>query len=195
MILFASEYHAARGPYTHLPCGWLCPGILWYSSCANMLWSRRQCSRISRHWVPEDRLCPLVKLFRWGRGGCTTGSSMSTVGAISEILAPCSGTRHSHAFFLLICKSVLEWLACWVGVGLSMWYFADRCNFILCLSWPGIRQLLARSKLLGWVAHQANHSCRAHSSLLTRIHPDSETEQVLNYWQHTMQTNPDVHGI
>lgn len=38
---------------------------------------------------------------------------------------------------LLICKSALGWLACRVGVGVPVWYFADKCNFIRCckLAW------------------------------------------------------------
>lgn len=137
--------HAARGPYAHLPCGsgshhgWLCPGTVWYSSCANLMTlSWRQHGWVSQHWVPGERPCPLARLFQWGWDGCTAaGSGMSTVGAVLEIPALCSRARHRHASCLLICKSALGWLAYWVGVGVSVWYFADSCNFILCCKLAG----------------------------------------------------------
>lgn len=97
--------HAARGLYAHLPCGrgshhgQLCPGTVWYRSCANMLtWSWRQHGQVSQHWGPGDRPCPSVRLFRWGWGGCTaTGSGVSTVGAVLEMPALRSRTWHRHA--------------------------------------------------------------------------------------------------
>lgn len=195
--------YAARGPYAHLPCGsgshhgWLCSGTVWYSSCADLMTlSWRQHGWVSQPWVPGERPCPLARLFQWGWDDCTAaGSGSSTVGAVLEIPALCSSTWHRHASCLLICKSALGWLAYWVRVGVSVWYFADSCNFILCCELVGISQLQARSKLLGWIVHHANHSYTAPCSLLAWIHPDWETAWVLTYQQNTMQTNPDVRGI
>lgn len=138
--IFLRVPHAARGPYAHQSCGrashrgQLCRGTMLYSSCDNMLtWFWRQRGQVSQNWAPGDRPCSSVRLFRCGWGGCTAaGSSMSTVDAILGVPAPPSRTWHRHAFCLLICKAALGWLACWVGVGVPVWYFADRCNFILC---------------------------------------------------------------
>lgn len=74
-------------------------GTVWYSSCAHMQpWSWRPHGRVGQRWVPGDRPCPSARLFWWGWGGCdATGSGVSTVGAVPEIPAPRSRTRHRHA--------------------------------------------------------------------------------------------------
>lgn len=117
---------------------------MWYSS-----WSWRHCIQVN---------LPLGQAFLVGWDGCTAASSsMNTMDAISEILAPCSRTWQRHAFCFLIYKNAPGWLA-WqlanLRVGVSGWYFADRCNLILC------RELAdAQWGAVGWlVVLHSNHS-------------------------------------
>lgn len=130
MMQVALAYHMQQEDL--VPCGrgdhrgGLCPGTVWYSSCAHMLtWSWRPCGCLLTGLAP-------VRLFWWGWGDCNaTDSGMSTVGSVSEIPAPRSRTWHRHTSSLRICTSALGWLACWVGAGVPVWCFPDRCNFIL----------------------------------------------------------------
>lgn len=126
---------------------------------------------------PRGQAGPSASLFRWDGGeGAAAGCAAGIVSAISEISAPRSRTWHRHAFCLLICENARGRLACWVGVGVSVWYFADmqlysvfRAGRTSASSEPG-------ASLLGWILHRANHSYTAPGSLLAWIHPDSETE-------------------
>lgn len=126
---------------------------------------------------PRGQAGPSASLFRWDGGeGAAAGCAAGMVSAISEISAPRSRTWHRHAFCLLICENARGRLACWVGVGVSVWYFADmqlysvfRAGRTSASSEPG-------ASLLGWILHRANHSYTAPGSLLAWIHPDSETE-------------------
>lgn len=122
--------HAARGPDAHLPCSRVvtgaCCALVWPGLWTNS-WSWRPCIQVSP---------PLGQAFLVSWDGCTAaGSSVNTMGAISEILTSHSRAWHRHASCLLIYKNAPGWLACQLanlGVGVSGWYFADRCNLILC---------------------------------------------------------------
>lgn len=107
--------------------GLLCPGVAWPVSMWTNSWSWRPCIQVSP---------PLGQAFLVSWDGCTAaGSSVNTMGAISEILTSHSRAWHRHASCLLIYKNAPGWLACQLanlGVGVSGWYFADRCNLILC---------------------------------------------------------------
>lgn len=132
---------AARGPYAHLPCGrgshhgWLCPGTVLYTTCPNMLTqSWRQCGGISTALGPRGWALPLGQAFSMGlrcpqkheHCGCYLGNPCTTFQDMAQtcLLSP-------------YLKSGLGWLACWVGVGVSVWCFADRCNFIPCCELVG----------------------------------------------------------
>lgn len=86
---------------------------------------------------PRGQAGPSASLFRWDGGeGAAAGCAAGMVSAISEISAPRSRTWHRHAFCLLICENARGRLACWVGVGVSVWNL-QTCNFILCSELAG----------------------------------------------------------
>lgn len=128
--------------------GLLCPGVawpvpMWYSS-----WSWRHCIQVN---------LPLGQAFLAGWDGCTAaGSSMNTMDAISEILAPCSRTWQRHAFCFLIYKNAPGWLA---------WQFANLevgvsgCILQTDATWFSVVSWLMPSEEHGWlVVLHSNHS-------------------------------------
>lgn len=134
-------------PSLHVQCIFLAPCYFFYSLDAKY---RKQCDYI---------ICFALGTAFW------------------EILAPCSRAWHTYASCLRIYKNAPGWLACHLanlGVGVSEWYFADRCILFLCCELADTPS----EQVIRFAVHHANHSytllvhcCKDLSRLRKRVSP------------------------